>query len=68
MFEQVPSNVIALQDSIKAILVGKTTFPDWFNTGLPDGALLQSFPVQMKTTGIYPCYYCLSLLKCNELD
>ncbi|KAJ8027887.1 E3 ubiquitin-protein ligase MYCBP2 [Holothuria leucospilota] len=47
---EVPSNVVALQSSISALLVGKTVFPDWPNMGVPESALLFSFPVQIKTT------------------
>lgn len=45
---ETPNILIAAQRAVHAVLLGKTTRPDWLSHGFPGSALCDSFPVTLK--------------------
>ncbi|CAL4118247.1 unnamed protein product, partial [Meganyctiphanes norvegica] len=48
---QVPVILTFLQRSVHAVLLGKTSRPDWLTSGVPNSALIDNFFVQIMTDG-----------------
>ena len=51
---QVPVILTYLQRSVHAVLLGKTTRPDWLLCGVPKAALIDRFTVKIMTGEAIP--------------